>query len=579
MKLPPLVTFRGRRQGLLVIAGLVLLVLVIVLASVAVRRRGGGEALRAEPEIAAVEATCLEPQRAALEELEKNAPPTALDGADFVRGLEQLPFLAAVLSQRDTSYEEANTKDPAALAHEGRAAALRFADLAIEVATCYERELAGNHALRVAAGDLLAELRARRAELETLDFAPFYAGGEPAEAVLTLAPKEEKHVRLRTLCIDRMAQPPLSGMPYVLAGTVDVLMKPELCDLLRGASASASLADAQNAVWRLEQRRATPGTPAVVPVGGATGAHAAQLERRLAVTATATGTLTALDVTFTNLTDQPLTIDTSCAVFVPLIVPDTSRPLPTPPPDWSDPATLENFQQEADEQLLKNLDEIERVYRQQGLPLPPALEEQRQQLRAKRSNTPEPSPAGSVLGVYRQAFLPGSDVDPDDLDPFQPVQTGVGPQPLGTVGVTRRPPQRRERLPRPWDIVRRERGIEARELLERALDRHARAPADPEVFEDLMRELRRCEVTLCMPPDELRRVWEQVTGRVQRLVDVTLGRVQDSTTAETFHDVVNALRLCAAVGPGCAGDAASRELDRFFRDYLRQQQQRQRAGE
>lgn len=581
MKLPALGGSWSRPPVIIAAAVVVVLILALVVAIAARRPRGVGapsgtpSAERGDV-LARLTERCYGPSAVRAEELEKTAPPLATDGSAFVRGLESLPFLAAIFAERDTWYEDANTKDPAALATEGKAAAIQFADLAIEVATCYERELAGDRSLRAAAGELLAELRTRRAELEALDFALFYTTGGPAEATLTLAPKEEKTVRLNTLCIDRFAQPPAAGMTYVLAGTVDALMKPELCDLLRRAASDENLARAQNAVWRLEQQRATPETPSVQPVSGSVGAYAAQSDRRLAVTATATGTLTTLDATFTNLSDQPLSIDTSCATFVPLIVPDVTKPLPTPPPDWSDPATLEKFQRESNEQLLKNLDTVEEQYRKLGVPFPPQLEEQRRQLRERLQGTPAPSPAGAVRGVYSQAFLPGGDVDPDQLDPFQPFQVGIGRQSLGSIGVTRRPPFRRERPPRPWEVVRRERGIEARELLERALDRYARNPADPGVVEDLMREVRRCEINLCMPPGELDRVWRNVAERVQRMVDVTLMRVTDSTTAETLQDVVNALRLCAAVGRGCTTDAAARRLDQHLRDYLRERQQRQR---
>lgn len=580
----------SKRQRLMLGAAIAVVVIAGVFVGLRARRGAGGEGpapgagapAKDEGVLARLTERCYAPAASQEEEARKTAPPLATDGAEFVRGLESLPFLAAIFAQRDTTYEEDNTKDPAVLAGEAKTAALQAADRAIQVAECYERELEGERSSQEAARQLVADLRAQRAEIETTDFAPFYSVGEPAETTLTLAPKEEKSVRLRTLCIDRFAQPPPAGMPYILSGTVDALMKPELCDILRGAAAGGNLAGAQNAVWRLEQQRATPGTPPVTPVEGATGAYAAQSDRRLAVSATATGTLTTLDATFTNLSDTPLTIDTSCAIFVPLVVPDTDKPLPTPPPDYSDPATLERLQRESTEQLLRNLDEYERSFREQGLPFPPQLEEQRRQLQEQLAATPPPSPEGEVRGVYSQAFLPGADVDPDTLDPFQPYQTGgIGAQPLGSRGWVRKapPPRRWPKPPRPWDILRRDRRIEARERLERALDRYARTPADPGVVEDLFREFELCWINGCMPDAELRRNWDQVSGRQQRIVDVTIGRVQDSTTAETVQDVINALRLCQAVGPPCTTDAASQALDRHFRDYLRQQQSRRRSAE
>lgn len=566
---------RWSRQQLLIAAAVVVVLLAAVFLSARTFRSGGGkppagEKGEGDDVLAQLTERCYAPAAARYEELRKSAPPTATDGADFVRGLESLPFLAAILSKRDTSYEDANTKDPGALAAAAKVAAIQFADLAVEVASCYERELSGDRSLRAAAGELLAELRAARASLDATNFAPLYATGEPAEAVLTLAPKEEKTVRLSTLCIDRFAQPPPAGTTYVLAGTVDVLMKPELCDILRRASSGGNVSGAQNAVWRLEQQRATPGTPPVRPVAGATGAYAAQGSRQLAVTATATGTLTTLDATFTNLSDQPLTIDASCAVFVPLAVPDVTKPLPTPPPDWSDPATAERFTREIEEQTLKNLDETEKTYQKLGIPFPPQLEEQRRQLREKLS-----APRSEVKGVYSQAFLPGGgDVDPDTLDPFQPIQVGIGPQPLGVVGVTRRPPHRREHPPRPWEVLRRDERVESKELLERALDRYARNPADPGAFEDVLEEIRRCEVRNCTTPQELDRIWRSLAENTQRVVDEAVRRAIVSTGAQTLQDVVNALRMCQAVGAGCTTQQGYRELDRYFRDYLRQRQQR-----
>lgn len=522
--------------------------------------------------IARIEATCRTPKQATAAELETTAPPTATDGEAFIRGLEQLPFLAALLAQRSTAYEEAQTTPPAELARRAKEHALRATDLALDVAACYERELARYPKLRPAATALVAELRMQRAEISTTDFSPLYTTGEPATVVIELAPREERTVRFRTLCIDRFAPPPRAGARYILGGTVDELKKRTLCEVLRGAQAGGSLAPAQNAVWRLEQERMDPATPSVAPTAGAVGIFAAQRERKLGVQAVATGTLTALDVTLANYTSAPLVIDTSCAYFVPFSLPDVTKPLPTPPPDFSDPATAERFTQDIERQTLRNLEEQEKNFQRLGIPFPPQLKAEQERLRAKFESA---SPAPEVKGVYSSVFLPGAgNVDPDTLDPFQPVQTGLGWQPLGTVGVTgARPSRGAAKIAELREVFRRKAtaSAETRQRLEDALDAFARNRS-PETVEDVLRELRRCEIDLCAPVSEMDRAWESVRSYADTLVDQAVNRVIASITAGTLQDAIDAIRFCQSVGCSAAEDAA--RLDRHLRGVLRDRYRR-----
>lgn len=523
--------------------------------------------------IARIEETCRAAQPGAIDELLKHVPPTATDGEAFVRGLEQLPFLVAVLSERSTAYEEAQTTPPSALATAARADGLQRLDLSLDVATCYERELVRFPSVREQVAAAIADLRQEREALATADFSPFYATGEPATAIITLAPQEVKRVRLRTLCIDRFAPPPEAGTPYLLGGTVDELQKQSLCDLLREAQRGGDLAPTQNAVWRLEQERMDPTTTVVSPAAGATGIFAAQRERALLVTAEATGTLTALDVTLTNTTTSPLTLDTSCAYFVPLSLPDLNQPLPSPPPDWSDPKTAEKFSADIERQTLQNLDEQEKMFQKLGLPFPAELQAEQERLRQKYGSSRLPAPA--VKGVYRSVFLPGSDnVDPATLDRFQTVQTGLGLQPLGAAGVVRGvPPRGRLEIARLRDLLRRNLTdpLRARENLDRALDAFARNPSGANA-QELYHDLQSCIVNNCASAAEVARIWEQVQARADQLVDLAVERLIASVTAQTLQDAIDAMRFCQVVGCTVAADAE--RLDAHLRNIIRDRARR-----
>lgn len=493
--------------------------------------------------MARVDETCRQPHQNIIDELEQQVPLIATDGEAFVRSLEQLPWLVAILSERSTAYEVAQATAPAVLATNAKDDALQRLDLTIELATCYEKQLRRFTKAKQQVAARLTDLRNEREALAAGDFSTFFATGEPATAVIELAPREQKRVRLRTLCIDRFAPPPQAGTPYILSGTVDEVKKPTLCGLLRSAQAGGNLAPSQNAVWQLEQHHMDESTPAVEAAEGSAGMFAAQRDGSLFVTAEATGTLTALDITLTNATDNPLSVDTSCAYFVPLSMPDLNQPIPSPPPDWSDPATVEKFTEE--------------------------LKAQQEQLRRKYDETRE----GSVQGIYSRVYIPSADnVDPDTLDRFQVVQTGIGVQPLGTVGVVRgsEPPGRRE-IARVRDILERQANdpVRARERLEGALDDFAHNPSR-ENAQNLFDALQSCIVNSCAPSSEMIRIWEQIRTQADRMVDQAVDRLIVSITEQTLHDAVDAIRFCQTVG--CHVEADVEKLDTHLRGVLRDRQ-------
>lgn len=516
--------------------------------------------------MAKIDETCRQPHQSVIDELEKNVPLLATDGAAFVRGLEQLPWLVAILSQRSTTYEDAQATPPKQLAVGAKDDALKRLDLTIELTLCYERELRRYPKVRQQVVLARTDLQKEREELTARDFSSLFATGEPATAVVELAPREQKRVRVRTLCIDRFAPPPQAGTPYILSGTVAEVKKPTLCGLLRAAQAGSNLASSQNAVWQLEQQRMDESTLAVGAAGGSTGIFAAQRDGSLFVTAEATGTLTALDVTLTNATDSPLSVDTSCAYFVPLSIPDLNQPIPSPPPDWSDPATLEKFTEDTERQMLKNLDEQEKTFEKLSVPFPPELKAQQEELRRKYGDGRE----GSVKGIYSRVYVPGAEnVDPDTLDRFQVVQTGIGIQPLGTVGIVRgsEPPGRRE-IARLRDILERQANdpARARERLDGALDDFARNPSR-ESAQDVFDALQSCIVNGCAPSGEMIRIWEQIRTQADRMVDQAVDRLIISITEQTLHDAIDAIRFCQTVG--CHVEADVQRLDTHLRNVLR----------
>ncbi len=555
--------FTQHRSKILIGAGgILVLALIIVLAT----RFWPGEL--SDEDIARVEETCRGPKQQALSELEQQVALTATDGEAFVRGLEQLPWLVAILSQRSTAYEDAQATPPSTLAANAKADALKRLDLSLELVRCYEGQLNRFPKAREAVASAVVDLQAERENVAAADFAQFFATGEPAESVIELAPREQRRLRLRTLCIDRFAPPPEAGTRYILGGTVDETKRRSLCDLLRSAQGGGSLASAQNAIWKLEQEHMDLSTPPVEAAAGATGMVSAQREGSLHVSAKATGALTALDVTLTNATDAPLSIDTSCAYFVPLSIPDLTQPLPTAPPDWSDPATLEKFTEDSNRQLLQTLDEQEKTFEKLGMPFPPQLKTQQEELRKKLGE----AGTGEVKGIYSRVYLPGNpDADPDSLDPFQVVQTGLGRQPLGVVGALRGgPPPGRREIDRIKDALERmaEAPERARENLDRALDDYARDPSRQHT-EDVLDALERCFVNACVPSSEMIRLWEQIRTRSDQMVDQAINRVIASVTEQTLLDAVDAIRFCQAVGCNVENDV--RQLDTHLRNLLRNQ--------
>ncbi|TSC61798.1 MAG: hypothetical protein G01um1014106_702, partial [Parcubacteria group bacterium Gr01-1014_106] len=179
---------------------------------------------------------------------------------------------------------------------------------------------------------------------------------------------------------------------------------------------------------------------------------------------------------------------------------------------------------------------------------------------------------GKVKGIYSRVFLPGNpDVDPETLDPFQVIQTGLGRQPLGVAGVLRGgPPPGRRELDRIRDALERMANApaRARENLDRALDAYARDPSRQNT-EDVFDAVQSCIVNACAPNSEIMRIWEQIRIRSDQMVDQAVNRVIASVTEQTLRDAVDAIRFCQAVGCNVENDI--RQLDTHLRDMLRNQ--------
>lgn len=545
--------------------GLILLVIVALFVGFKGKKSFLGIFRREPPPetVAAITAKCYEPKRAEIDTLRAEAPPTALESIDF-RQLQGLhPLLRQFAARSNYATEQASAEE---LVPTIRSYYTRLAEFAVDVVTCYEAELKKYPAFRRAATAAVSEARARLAEAQTFDVSLLLVRNAPAEPVLRLAPQETKRVRLRTFCIDSLAEPPKAGSVYLLGGSVEELKKNDYCRLLRQGQAGADLGTVQGTLWSLEPKDVDGSPQPVAPVPGSEGLPTAQSSGAIRVTAVSSGTLTDLDVTVTNTTDRELSLDTSCAYFVPLSMPK-AEPLPERPAiDLTKPEDAQRY--------IQRIQELQEEF---GT-VTSAEEAKAYAERLKQLQEELQSGAPQVKGVFSGLRLPVDlrGIDVGKLPPFHPAQIGLGRQPLGSSGVTGKGAPKAPRVPRLEEILA---GPSAKEQARRRLDhawREYQANRTLITLEEMVAATETCWVVGCAPTSEIERYRDLLRGDMEEVLRRTVDNVERTVNQDTLQSAVAALRLCAALG--CDSGPALAEVDRLLREDLRRLQQQQAGG-
>jgi hypothetical protein len=455
-----------------------------------------------QEQIDLVEALCYNGRKAEHDGLMRNPPATALESIDFTNA-DNLPIWLQYYGGR--AFTNDSTKEE--ILEEIRNYYTDLAQLAVEVAECYVRELADFPKLRENAEAALAQSQKQLADTQSYDYGYLLETDLPAEQTVKLAPNEVKRFRMRTFCIDSLANPPEPGVEYLLGGTVDEMNKADYCELLRQGQSGENMGETQRAIWELENTRAGDQVESEA-AGDSTFMLEAQSSGQVGVRATSTGTITDFDVEITNYTNRQITLDTSCGYFVPIAYPERS---------YGDlnPGELESFYEDFKEQYEGYLNPEE-----------------------------EPDVQGAFTNVYIPIDI--NSVDLDQIDPPHPAQGGYGSQAVGTSGSMGRGTPNASDLPPLEPIVKPDPDFKilAEQNMQDSWDRFRNDP-NVDTLRDMIEALDACRALECSNTQN----YEDLM--LFEMVDVMEQSVQDfadNPTPENMRNAMDAMRMCQAFG-------------------------------
>ncbi len=381
---------------------------------------------------------------------------------------------------------------------------VNLAQISYDTAQCYVTNLSQYPQALKRAKEATTKTKETLDYLQSFDYVSLFEQRQNAQALLTLQPRETQTVRLRTYCIDSFALPPRAGSVYLLAGSVDELQRSRYCDLLRQGQ-TADPSETQKLVWGLELEHRDTNSTTTPPQAGTTKLVEAKSANQLSITAVATGTLTDLDVTFSNLSNQTITLDTSCAYFLPVAVPLSF----------------------VTKQIMN-----ERVLGYRG---------------------------------FNFGSVDVSQINLDDFEPAHPAQAGgILQQAVGTSGVIGPAAPLQPELPPLEPIVKDTNYTKLAESnLDQSWDNFQSSPT-AENLTDLIESLNACRALGCSQTGIVK---QQMDAFVEQMIDETMQNYQKNPDEITYQEAMEALRLCLVLG--CDPTEALVQMEAAQRNHLK----------
>lgn len=201
-----------------------------------------------------LQTNCYNENKAKFDEAKANLPPLAVEQIDL-QSLTQDEAVVSVLESFGLStedlagYQELYDEAQQYSIDAAKDAYRQLADINVQVAECYERELANEPTLLPQAQQILTDTRAQRQAIEDYDFSASPPNQADSEHILTVGAGETQTVRLRTFCIDGGLNIPDSGEMYYLAGDASQLQDSSVCDLVTAVQSDEDMTTTQNTIW------------------------------------------------------------------------------------------------------------------------------------------------------------------------------------------------------------------------------------------------------------------------------------------------------------------------------------------
>lgn len=216
-----------------------------------------------------------------------------------------------------------------------------LAQVNLDITSCYVEHLADEPELKANAETLHQQAQANFDAINNYDFAGAFTSTTESSDTVTVPAHTSKTVRLKTYCLDGSRGVPQAGEMYYLAGSINELQSKGICEAIQAAGTDGNSGSVQADIWTkfdtTPRASVTPSNSitnffskilailtkiAGIPIATETNSEdnsllTASRNNEVIVQATSTGSFTSLEVTITNLTDQELTLDTSCLTFVP----------------------------------------------------------------------------------------------------------------------------------------------------------------------------------------------------------------------------------------------------------------------
>lgn len=331
-----------------------------------------------------LQARCYEPAKKQYDDKLAHFNDSAQDSLDF----SQLPEFAAAPAEDQEAIAElkelAQTSLPQRIS-QTKEDFKTLAQINVNLASCYEKELTNASDLLANAKKLSAQAQAQLKTVENFNFDELFATNKSATALIKIPANETKIFRLRTFCLDSDRDAPKAGEEFYLATSTDELDK-GLCPLIKNLGAGSNATQIQNQIWKTpsqttENKIGEPkitltkniktwglvGSGGVVflilliwgiakistfglagkifwPVGlvaslaiaglglwqgpafsGESALIEAYRSGKIGVKAFSPGTISDLDIIITNYTNQDQEVDTACLFFVPAKI-QTTQP-------------------------------------------------------------------------------------------------------------------------------------------------------------------------------------------------------------------------------------------------------------